>query len=440
MGQLNGVTGVAVCVLFGLTAACADSGSDVTGEPADEGSWDGSSSGGSKATGGSKAGGGSSSGGSTGTGGSPSDSAESGGATTAGGTNANGGAEGGTGGSKPLAPDPCIAQKSCPPGQWIDVTPSALKSLGFGPGPVVLDPAAPSDLYVGGGGDGVWKSTDYGNTWAQINTTIPGIAMGYVMAVLPTSPRTVLVAGYKKNFKSKDGGVTFSELPFDFPESLYSIQVDPYSPTHLVSGLHEVDGIVESTDSGDTWHYVGKSGFPSGGMSWYAFFVDTGSASTTKGTWLAIGQGGGTAMTTSGGDSWTVPQGVNGLVHGHGNAQILQQGNTLYLPGTYGPGHGLYKSTDLGSSFTRIYDGTMAVAWGTEKNLYAMWAWACSGCDFGTGFFITAPLPGATPFAKPATPAGMRIGANHVAVTSDGNHNIFVGTMWADGIWRYVEP
>jgi hypothetical protein len=34
----------------------------------------------------------------------------------------------------------------------------------------------------------------------------------------------------------------------------------------------------------------------------------------------------------------------------------------------------------------------------------------------------------------------MNIGANHVAVTSDGNHNIFVGTMWKDGIWRYVEP
>ena len=57
------------------------------------------------------------------------------------------------------------------------------------------DRSHPSDLYMAGGGDGVWKSTDYGNTWAKINDTIPYVPMGYVMAVLPGTPATVLVAG-----------------------------------------------------------------------------------------------------------------------------------------------------------------------------------------------------------------------------------------------------
>jgi sugar lactone lactonase YvrE len=36
--------------------------------------------------------------------------------------------------------------------------------------------------------------------------------------------------------------------------------------------------------------------------------------------------------------------------------------------------------------------------------------------------------------------ASLVIGPNGIAVTSDGSHSIFVGAMWAQGIWRYVEP
>jgi hypothetical protein len=50
-----------------------------------------------------------------------------------------------------------------------------------------------------------------------------------------------------------------------------------------------------------------------------------------------------------------------------------------------------------------------------------------------------APLPSGTTFTKPAVPAGLNIGANHIVVTSDGHH-IFVGTMWAAGVWGYIEP
>jgi hypothetical protein len=323
----------------------------------------------------------------------------------------------------------------------VNVTPAAAEPLDFGTGPVVADPSHPSDLYMAGGGDGVWKSTDYGNTWAKINQTIPYVAMGYVMAVLPGgTPPIVLVAGYKVVHKSTDGGVTFKELPFDFPDSLYSIQVDPYDAKHLISGLHEVDGIVESSDGGDTWKYAGTGGFPSGGKSWYAFFIDTGSAETTHDSWFAIAQDGGSAVLTSdAGTRWTIPTGLKGFTHPHGNAQIYQNGDTLFVPGTGGPGDGLYKSTDKGHSFVRVLDGALSIAWGTEKNVYTMWGWACSKCDLGASFAV-APLPAGAAFTKPAVPAALDIGANHIVVTSDGKHNIFIGTMWASGVWRYVEP
>jgi len=32
------------------------------------------------------------------------------------------------------------------------------------------------------------------------------------------------------------------------------------------------------------------------------------------------------------------------------------------------------------------------------------------------------------------------VGPNSIVVTSDGKQSIFVGAMWWQGIWRYVEP
>jgi len=351
---------------------------------------------------------------------------------------------GGGSGDEPLdAPrpiDPCIAAGTCPPGQWVDVTPADMVVPEFGPGPIVADPARPADLYVGGGGDGLWRSTDYGNTWAKINDRIGYVPMGLVLAVAGTTPATVWVAGYHVVYKSTDGGLTFTEIPNDLPAELYSMAIDPYDDDHLISGLHEADGLVESVDGGATWTLLAGTGFPSGGVSWYPFFLDTGAAATTRRTWLAIAQNGASVtVTRDGGASWTIPAGIDGLNHAHGNAQIFQRGATVFVPGLGGPGQGVYRSDDLGASFTRVLDGAYSVAWGSADHVYAMWGWACADCDLGAGFSV-ATLPAATDWTQPPVPAPLVIGANHVAVTSDGTHAIFVGTAWSTGIWRYVEP
>ena len=340
------------------------------------------------------------------------------------------------------APDPCIAAGTCTPGTWFDVTPAAMTIPQYGPGPVVADPARPSDLYVGGGGSGVWKSTDYGNTWTQTNTEIPYVPMGLVVAVVGTSPdATVLVAGENVLYKSTDGGVTFSMLPNQLPAELYSLEIDPYDDQHLISGLHEADGIVESIDGGATWNMLASASFPTGGISWYPFFLDTGSAATTRTSWIAIAQDGGSVATTAdGGGSWTIPSGVSGLQHAHGNAQIFQSGQMLLVPGISGSaGQGVFRSDDLGATFQQVQNGAYSIAWGTQTNAYAMWGWACADCNLGASF-STAALPATATWTMPAVPDALNIGANHIAITNDPQHAIFVGTAWSTGIWKYIEP
>ncbi|MBP9113150.1 MAG: hypothetical protein KBF88_10100, partial [Polyangiaceae bacterium] len=63
------------------------------------------------------------------------------------------------------------------PGVWTNVTPAAISlnpaafnNDNFGINDVLADPARPSDFYAFTCHQGVWKSTDYGQSWTKINT------------------------------------------------------------------------------------------------------------------------------------------------------------------------------------------------------------------------------------------------------------------------------
>ncbi|HEY5376990.1 MAG TPA: hypothetical protein VIK01_25085, partial [Polyangiaceae bacterium] len=278
----------------------------------------------------------------------------------------------------------------------------------------------------------------------------PYLPLGHVLAVAGTTPATLWVAnviGAQHVFRSKDGGLTFT-LTGAIPEqpdagSLYSIVVDPNDSTHLITGLHEQDKVLESTDSGDTWKFVSGTGWPSGGISWFPYFIDTGSAATTSKTWFAIAQDGASAvMTSDGGKTWAIPKGLEQLKHPHGDTGLYQNGKTVFVVGVGSlVGDGVFRSTDLGANWTRVAQGSGGVVWGSPKNLYVMWGWACASCGVNEGGpqYQTAPYPGDT-WTKGVVPDGLTWGPNSVAATSDGTHNIFVGSMWATGLWRYVEP
>ncbi|MEI9947735.1 MAG: hypothetical protein WDO74_01855 [Pseudomonadota bacterium] len=376
---------------------------------------------------------------SRGTGGS-SANAGSGGSTASAGTVSEGGSGGAPGGA-PVA-DPCVENQTCPLNTWIDVTPEGIVIPDPGLRSVVGNTAVPSEIFMGAGEAGIWKSEDYGNTWTMVNPGFGYVPQGLCFAVLPSEPATLLVAATGTDgtiHKSTDAGATWYDTGGDLPSQLYSLTVDPYDSNHIISGFHEADGVAESTDAGETWHVVGTTGFPMGGISWYPFFIDTGAADTTSQTWLAIAQNGGSVtITRDGGHNWSVPSGISGLTHPHGSAQIFQRGQTLFVPGTDGPGQGVYRSTDLGKTFTRVSgDIAAAVAWGNANHVYSMYSWSCFNCTVDPKFLIGSA--NGDSWTPAEVPAPMLMGADHVTVTSDGTHNIFVAAMRNYGIWRYVE-
>lgn len=326
-------------------------------------------------------------------------------------------------------------------GVWTNVTPPemAKDASGFGAGSIAGDPLRPGDMYVGGSKSGIWKSTDYGRTWKKINGLSPDITRGCIIAVAPTTPATVFVAGFGRIFRSKDAGLSFDTLStggFD----PYSIAIDPYDPGHLLSGLHEAPDVIESVDGGSSWRKAG-TGSVGGGVSVYPFFIDMGNAAATRTTWFAIAQNGSSpGRTTDGGKTWTTPAGLAGLEHPHGNARIFQQGPNLWVGGAYDFRGAILRSADYGVTWSKVTanEKPEALVWGTRKHVYAMYAWACSGCEVQANF-AHAPLPGGTEWTFQDS-TGLKIGPNSVAVADDGTHAVIVGLMWAEGLWRYVEP
>jgi len=377
-------------------------------------------------------------------------------ATGAGGQNGIGGAQGtggaqGIGGAQGTGGGPPEPAKGTP-GVWEDVTPPGVDLAdGFGLGNVVADPAHPNEIYVGGYGE-IYKSIDYGLTWAKLDSRPkpPELALGHVIAVAGTTPPTLYVAnvvGPQFLFRSKDGGATFTLTGSvdEEPEaqSFYSLEVDPNDPNHLLTGLHEEDGVLESTDGGDMWHFVNRAAGWVKGISWFIYFVRSDDPATTRKTWFAIAQSGGSGMITrDAGKTWTVCPGLAKLEHPHGGGSLFQYQDSLFVAGIYGVGgNGVFRSTDLGKSFTRVFEGNSAVVWGSAKNVYAAWGWACANCDAGPDGpqFKVAPQPGDS-WTTLSTPPRLNWGPNSVATTTDGTKTIYIGSMWATGMWRYVEP
>jgi photosystem II stability/assembly factor-like uncharacterized protein len=163
-------------------------------------------------------------------------------------------------------------------------------------GSLVVAPSDPNVLYVGSGeglgrpdlsvGDGVYKSTDAGNTWTHL-----GLRDGQQIPNIAVDPRDagrlfVAVAGhpYGPNdergiFRSTDGGQSFQKVLFkDENTGGNDVDIDPANPDIVYATLWEErqgpwenavwrgtgGGIYKSTDGGSTWKPL-TNGLPQNG-------------------------------------------------------------------------------------------------------------------------------------------------------------------------------
>jgi hypothetical protein len=366
--------------------------------------------------------------------------------------------------------DPCAEEGGCAAGSWTDVTPASVSLTAgacgnYGTKGVQVDPLRAQDVYAEFNCQGIWKSTDYGQTWnGPINTGQNGAAVGdcagsIAIARSPTNPAPILyescIRGTGTGFwRSTNGGVDWTNLSVlpdggvadAVNQQFYTPAVDPYDANHLLMSQHETDGLVQSTDGGQTWTTVIlEPAMVTTGDTGGVNFIDTGDATTTRSTWLWLSAASaGTWRTSDGAATWAQVE-TNEHVAGSMHSEVYQPApstsGVVYMAGEYSAsGSGVLVSTDWGQTWAHVgLDQPESIVIGTPTHLYAMFGWAIgAGQSVDPSLEVGAP-PGAGTWASPGTPPTMTQGPGQAAVTYDGtNEIVFVGDYNA-GLWRYVE-
>jgi photosystem II stability/assembly factor-like uncharacterized protein len=115
---------------------------------------------------------------------------------------------------------------------------------------VAVDPVAPSTVYAATA-KGVWRSGDGGTTWRPAGGAL---ANAYVtcIAIAPRAHQTLYAGSGNQVWKSQDGGASWvasgKGLP---PQGIGSLAIDPLQPATIYAGT--ASGIFKSTDGGAIW-------------------------------------------------------------------------------------------------------------------------------------------------------------------------------------------
>jgi photosystem II stability/assembly factor-like uncharacterized protein len=239
----------------------------------------------------------------------------------------------------------------------------------------------PKVIYVGTGeglhrpdlgvGDGIFKSTDGGQTWKHVG--LADVQQVGRLVVHPTEPDIVFVAGlghpYGPNaergiFRTTNGGSTWEKVLY-VDENTGGIQVefDPAHPNIVYGVLWEHregpwenasffgpnSGLYKSTDGGTTWRQL-KGGLPSGAEGAGRICLGVGVSNPKRLYAAVLGQGRGAEgfyRSDDGGERWTLTStdrrlGLDVRVHPK-NPDVVFVGNIA-----------AYRSDDGGKTWTSI--------------------------------------------------------------------------------------
>src|SRR5262249_50889581 len=117
------------------------------------------------------------------------------------------------------------------------------------PSSVAIDPNNSLIVYATDYADGLLRSTDGGETWKQYGDLNSSLG-NPVVAVAPTNPSRVYVGTENSGIYRETDPGEFS-LNFTVEAGVHAIAFDPTAPTTAYAGGHT--GVYKSTDDGNHW-------------------------------------------------------------------------------------------------------------------------------------------------------------------------------------------
>ena len=192
-------------------------------------------------------------------------------------------------------------------------------------------PGRPNEFYFGAVNGGVWKTVDAGRVWLPVFDSQPVASIG-ALAVAASAPDTVYVGsgestlrdsmGYGNGmYKSTDAGKTWTHIGLDATQHIGKVAVDPKNPDIVfvaaIGHLYEANpdrGVYRSQDGGKSWT---KVLFKNDNVGAVDLVIDPTNSqviyaslwNTRRPTWYTYqpsnGPGGGIFKSIDGGTTWT---------------------------------------------------------------------------------------------------------------------------------------
>lgn len=237
----------------------------------------------------------------------------------------------------------------------------------------------PKTIYLGAAAGGLWKSTDSGMTWTPLFDDQPNPSVGAV-AVAPSNPSIVWVGTGEANnrqsaswgdgvYKSTDGGKTWAHMGLNDTQAIGRVVVDPTNPDivyvaalgHLW-GPNSERGVFKTSDGGKTWNKVlfvndntGVSDVAIDPQSPTTLYAAAYERQRTVWGFNGGGPGGGVYKSTDGGATWNklthdLPSGDDGRI---AVAVYRKNPNIVYALIQNAQG-GVFRSEDKGATWKKM--------------------------------------------------------------------------------------
>ena len=239
-------------------------------------------------------------------------------------------------------------------------------------------PSQPFTFYMGSTGGGVWKTVDAGQNWGNVTDGQIGVGSMGAIDVSQSDPNTIYIGtgsdGFRSNvsigdgvYKSTDAGKTWAPVGLRDVGNIGGIRVHPSNPdVAFVAAIGNpfkpnVDrGVFRTNDGGKSWHKVlfvsDSTGavdveFQPGNPN--VVFAAMWRGERKPWTIISGAREGGIYRSTDGGDNWTkVTNGLPNELVGKANIAVSNANpNRIYVLIEAKPGSGLYRSDDGGQSF-----------------------------------------------------------------------------------------